>query len=202
MRKKDELARPDTCMAHAHPEEMVFVLLGRDPAAPVAIRTWAQERVRLEKNRGDDPQVLEAYDCARTMEAEGRRWADAPPPVVADQDYRREVARGNVVNDMNDPIDALVIADMAERDRLGRARYGVPLTTGNGRDHLVDAYQEQSDFAVYLRAWLEEHMPEDGESSKIRAARFEIRRVYREQLTGLWNLRRLISELAEIGGAE
>ena len=34
MRKKDELTKEHTCMQHAHPEEMVFVLLGRDAAAP------------------------------------------------------------------------------------------------------------------------------------------------------------------------
>lgn len=76
MRKKDELSRPDTCMAHAHEEEMVFVLLGRDLAAPVAIRAWVAERLRLGKNVDTDPQIVEALDCARTMEVEGRKWAD------------------------------------------------------------------------------------------------------------------------------
>lgn len=74
MRKKDELARPDTCMAHAHPDEMVFVLLGRDPAAPDAIRTWANKRIELGKNDRFDPQIVEALDCADTMEIEGRKW--------------------------------------------------------------------------------------------------------------------------------
>lgn len=50
-----------------------------------------------------------------------------------------------------------VIDDMRERDRLGRERYGTPLTTGNGRNHLVDAYQEKLDAAVYLRSWIEEN---------------------------------------------
>ena len=45
----------------------------------------------------------------------------------------------------------LVIADMAERDRLGRARYGTPLRPHNGRDALVDAYQEALDLCAYLR---------------------------------------------------
>jgi hypothetical protein len=49
MRKKDELGQEHTCMRHAHPEEMVFVLLSRDPAAPVAIRAWVAERLRLNK---------------------------------------------------------------------------------------------------------------------------------------------------------
>ena len=45
----------------------------------------------------------------------------------------------------------LVVADMQERDRIGRQRYGTPLQPGNGRDALVDAYQEALDLAVYLR---------------------------------------------------
>jgi hypothetical protein len=45
----------------------------------------------------------------------------------------------------------LVIADMQNRDRIGRERYGTPLQPHNGRDPLVDAYQEALDLAVYLR---------------------------------------------------
>lgn len=61
-------------MSNAHPDEMTFVLLGRDPVAPKVIRIWAQERVRLGKNAEDDPQITEALECARTMEVEGRKW--------------------------------------------------------------------------------------------------------------------------------
>jgi hypothetical protein len=50
-----------------------------------------------------------------------------------------------------------VIGDMRERDRVGRERYGVPLTSGNGRDHLVDAYFEALDLIVYLATELDEH---------------------------------------------
>lgn len=45
----------------------------------------------------------------------------------------------------------LVIADMQARDQEGRRKYGVPLQPFNGRDALVDAYQEILDAAVYLR---------------------------------------------------
>ena len=54
------------------------------------------------------------------------------------------------------PIWDLVIADMRERDREGRRRYGMPLQAHNGRDVLVDAYQEALDLAVYLRQAIEE----------------------------------------------
>lgn len=45
----------------------------------------------------------------------------------------------------------LVIADMEARDLVGRGRYGTPLQPYNGRDALVDAYQEALDLVVYLR---------------------------------------------------
>jgi hypothetical protein len=54
------------------------------------------------------------------------------------------------------PIWDLVIEDMRDRDLLGRARYRTPLQAGNGRDPLVDAYQEALDLAVYLRQEIEE----------------------------------------------
>lgn len=56
----------------------------------------------------------------------------------------------------NQKVWDLVIQDMRERDELGTARYGTPLQTNNGRDHLVDAYQEALDLVVYLRAEIEE----------------------------------------------
>lgn len=49
------------------------------------------------------------------------------------------------------PVWELVIADMQERDRVGRERYGTPLQAFNGRDALVDAYQEELDKVVYMR---------------------------------------------------
>lgn len=54
------------------------------------------------------------------------------------------------------PIWDLVIEDMQERDRVGRHRYGTPLQINNGRDALVDAYQEALDLVVYLRQAIEE----------------------------------------------
>ncbi len=70
MRKRDELALPGTCLNKASPGEMLFVLLGRDPAAPAAIRAWVQERIRLGKNKPDDTQLLEAAVAACIIEEE------------------------------------------------------------------------------------------------------------------------------------
>ena len=68
MRKRDELI--SGCMAKARNDEMTFVLLGRDPAAPVAIRAWIRERIRLGKNREGDAKLTEAEECAATIERE------------------------------------------------------------------------------------------------------------------------------------
>ena len=46
---------------------------------------------------------------------------------------------------------SLVMRDMAERDITGAAKYGVRLQPNNGRDALVDAFQEALDLCVYLR---------------------------------------------------
>lgn len=45
----------------------------------------------------------------------------------------------------------LVVSDMQERDQSGQEKYGTRLQPHNGRDALVDAYQEALDLAVYLR---------------------------------------------------
>lgn len=70
MRKWEELSRPDSCLLRAHTDEMTFVLLGRDIAAPATIRFWIGERLRLGKNRPDDAQLVEAEQCAQVMESE------------------------------------------------------------------------------------------------------------------------------------
>lgn len=50
---------------------------------------------------------------------------------------------------------SLVIRDMQQRDKAGFLKYGVRLQADNGRDHLIDAYQEALDLSVYLRAEIE-----------------------------------------------
>jgi hypothetical protein len=50
----------------------------------------------------------------------------------------------------------LVLADIRERDRIGRLRYGTRLQANNGRDAMLDAYHEALDLALYLRQCIEE----------------------------------------------
>jgi hypothetical protein len=50
----------------------------------------------------------------------------------------------------------LVIEDMNARKAFGLMKYGTLLQAGNGRNALMDAYQEVLDLAVYLRQAIEE----------------------------------------------
>lgn len=89
MRKEDELSREHACLQTAHPREMVFVLLSRDAAAPVAIRAWVAERLRTRKNVESDDEIVEAIECARVMETEGRLWTGPYPGLTQDEAERR-----------------------------------------------------------------------------------------------------------------
>lgn len=44
-----------------------------------------------------------------------------------------------------------VIRDLLNRSNEGRKKYGTPLMSGNGRNALVDAYQEALDLTQYLK---------------------------------------------------
>jgi hypothetical protein len=68
MLKKDELTNPKSCLNKANDDELVFVLLGRDPAAPDTIRDWARRRITLGKNKVSDEQIMEALSLAVKME--------------------------------------------------------------------------------------------------------------------------------------
>lgn len=59
-------------------------------------------------------------------------------------------------------IHELVIADIRDRLAVGTQRYGTPLKPFNGRDALIDAYQEALDLATYLRQCIEERRLADG----------------------------------------
>lgn len=68
-----------------------------------------------------------------------------------------------VIDDINQnffysrDINPLVIQDMTDRDNWGRSKYGVPLQPFNGRDPLVDLYQEFLDAIVYTKQFLLEN---------------------------------------------
>lgn len=60
---------------------------------------------------------------------------DQPLPVINDRPY----------------IHDLVSMDVQKRKELGANRYGTPLQPDNGRNALLDAYEEILDAACYLK---------------------------------------------------
>jgi hypothetical protein len=70
MIKRDEIEDSQSCLNKAQDGERLFVMLARDPAAPVAIRAWIAERIRLGKNTPNDDQIREAHECASLMDME------------------------------------------------------------------------------------------------------------------------------------
>lgn len=56
------------CYENADPDEPMFVLLGRDPAAFCAVVLWIKLRIAMGKNKPDDAKILEAKTCGQKME--------------------------------------------------------------------------------------------------------------------------------------
>ena len=70
MLKCDEIENPQSCWSKARIDERLFVLLARDAAAPETIRFWCKLRICMGKNSDNDPQIIEALECAELMEKE------------------------------------------------------------------------------------------------------------------------------------
>lgn len=66
-------------------------------------------------------------------------------------------------------ITDLVIKDLEKRREIGIQTYGTPLQAFNGRNGLLDAYEEALDLCVYLRQCLEEDKKENNLSYILRS---------------------------------
>ncbi len=64
MKKRDEIADPNSCLNKARDNEIIFVLLERDDAYADTVEYWAKRRVELGKNKPSDGQVTEARASA------------------------------------------------------------------------------------------------------------------------------------------
>lgn len=69
MQKQFELSDPGSHLNRAHPDEPLFILMGRDPATAPTIHFWVRERLRLGLNGINDPQYLDALYIAEQMKA-------------------------------------------------------------------------------------------------------------------------------------
>lgn len=94
--------------------------------------------------KGREPEAVVGWRIEQRADAAAGRHVEQPAPVANDRP----------------PVWPLVIMDMANRDQVGRARYGVPLQPHNGRDALMDAYQEALGLCAYLKQAL---MERDGQ---------------------------------------
>ena len=101
----------------------------------------------------------EARCCTAKVATELRQSATIMEPMLA-AEYRR---RADEMMEQPPPIpndrpsiQQLVLADVAERERIGIERYGVALQALNGRDGLRDLYEELLDAVMYVRQLIEE----------------------------------------------
>jgi len=77
---------------------------------------------------------------------------DQPPPVPNDGASMHDLVSEDLDRWMPHAAGAPALrADLADRKQVGLERYGTTLQAGNGRNALVDAYQEALDLLVYLR---------------------------------------------------
>lgn len=98
MIKVKEKNDPESCFNKAKDDEMIFVLLARDPAAPAAIRAWVRARQFLNQMRpvgaltvgdlsNETSKIENALKCAERMEATGAVHTHIPiEPIGVDGD--------------------------------------------------------------------------------------------------------------------
>jgi len=76
-------------------------------------------------------------------------------PVTSDS-IPISIAKQKIPSGKNNIILELVMKDLTLRGEFGKQKYGELLTSNNGRDALVDAYQEALDLVMYLRQVIDE----------------------------------------------
>jgi hypothetical protein len=109
-------------------------------------------------------------------------WDRVLKMVAEWRDYMIATTKPRTVemSDCGRVFDALT-ADMAARDAAGERKYGTRLQPHNGRDSLVDAYEEALDACVYLANYDAEVGHENHHGLSLQAVRlaFSIRcRIY------------------------
>lgn len=80
------------------------------------------------------------------LHAEGRN-----EPVEVTPTKQREGDQVLPTKNDHPDIQSMVIADIEQRRQVGISRYGTALQPFNGRDMLLDAYEEAMDLCIYLK---------------------------------------------------
>jgi len=92
-----------------------------------------------------------------------------------------------------------MIQDLVDRREAGKKKYGTELKTNNGRDPLVDAYQEALDLSAYLRQEIMERGGGNGDEVKFRVERVRSWMfMLRDQVRDKWLVEDIVKELDEI----
>lgn len=117
-------------------------------------------------------------------------------PVWEEVIYEMETTRYEYGPELQDTIDN-VLADMDDRNEEGIRKYNTPLQPFNGRDPLIDLYQELLDAAVYARQYITEielHL-DDGNTTddQVTAAYKIVGDEYDSIMDGLVRIRACIS---------
>lgn len=126
----------------------------RDEEDPTTPRTFIC-RLQRGHDKGDNPTPHRAInrhsaDVVWMDEAPvrrpGGRWVPMGP--IVDQP-------APPLGDESRDVQSMVIEDMHARKQVGMERYGTALKVNNGRDPLVDLYQELLDACSYIRQEIE-----------------------------------------------
>jgi hypothetical protein len=67
VKKIDELTDPESCLSKAKDDELIFVLLARDPCAASAVEHWIRERVRRGINKLSDAKIVSAIQWCQQV---------------------------------------------------------------------------------------------------------------------------------------
>lgn len=93
---------------------------------------------------------------AERLERAVYRWTRAyPVPLVRRKRRDGDQPLPPPVPDGETDAQSLVMRDIADRRQVGISRYGAALQTWNGRDNLLDLYEELLDGAIYARNEME-----------------------------------------------
>ncbi|AUO78918.1 hypothetical protein FGG70_gp33 [Salinibacter phage M1EM-1] len=136
---------------------------GEEPSPDARTEQLARELDRVA--RGENPLELElaqglfptTLDDVRSLDTV--LWSaprNVPDAALCETGERVATSSEPTPNGEGDDVAALVQKDIEARAQEGEDTYGERLTTHNGRDALVDAYQEVLDTAMYLRQELAE----------------------------------------------
>jgi hypothetical protein len=103
----------------------------------------------MNKYRVIDSQHLKCTECGEIVEY-------SPQMIISHSCKPKNICCDpqpdpNTSDEINPAVWDLVIRDMAYRDIICAKKYGTRLKPFNGRNSLIDAYQEALDLAVYLR---------------------------------------------------